>query len=208
MNINTLAKLTFFGLVYVYAVKLIDTLFQGIFRTATLAGSAVGLNILAGLVQLIFFIVLYQQFVPKDKQALKIASWLAIIGSAIGLLPKLISMVLLFQQQSFLFFIRRSTQINAFCPWSAAVLLLAFSLLFLFDYRFRQDRLLKCGFAAGAAGWFIMATAQSLVVINYMTSGRLVWLTDLFAAGPIVFVTVSFITFLSLSIFYLTFARH
>ena len=76
MNINTLAKLTFFGLVYVYAVKLIDTLFQGIFRTAALAGSAVGLNILAGLVQLIFFIVLYQQFVPKNKQALKIASWL------------------------------------------------------------------------------------------------------------------------------------
>jgi hypothetical protein len=186
---------------------LIDTLFQGIFRTAALAGSAVGLNILAGLVQLIFFIVLYQQFVPKDKQALKIASWLAIIGSAIGLLPKLLSMVLLFQQQSLLFFIHRGTQINAFCPWSAAVLLLAFSLLFLLDYRFRQDRSLKCGFAAGAAGWFIMATAQSLVVINYLTAGRLIWLTDLFAAGPIVFVTASTITFLSLSIFYLTFAR-
>ena len=173
MNINTLAKLTFFGLAYVYMVKLIDTLFQGIFRPAALAGSAVGLNILAGLVQLIFFIVLYQQFVPKDKQALKIASWLAIIGSAIGLLPKLLAMGLLFQQHSLFFFIRCGTQIKAFCPWLTAVLLLVFSLLFFFDYRFRQDRSLKYAFAAGAAGWFIMASAQSLVVINYLTAGTL-----------------------------------
>jgi len=82
MNINTLAKLTFFGLVYICTAKLIDTLFQGTFRIDALAGSVVGLSILAGLVQLIFFIAPHQQFVPKDKQTLKIASWLVIIGSA------------------------------------------------------------------------------------------------------------------------------
>jgi hypothetical protein len=52
-----------------------------------------------------------------------------------------------------------------------------------------------------------MATAQSLVIINYVTAGRLVWVADLFAAGSIVFVTVSSLTFLALSVFYLTFAR-
>jgi hypothetical protein len=208
MNTNTLAKLTLFGLAYIYTAKLIDTFCHGIFRPVAVAGTVVGLNLLAGLVQLLFFIVLYQQFVPKDKQALKIAAWLAIIGSALALLPKLLAMCLLFQPQSLFFFIRHGTQISAFSPWLTAVLLLAFSLSFFFNYGFRHDKTLKYAFAAGAAGWFIMAAAQSLVVINYLAAGQLVWLADLFSAGPIVFVTASSITFLGLSIFYLTFARH
>jgi hypothetical protein len=62
-------------------------------------------------------------------------------------------------------------------------------------------------FGAGAIGWFIMAAAQTLVVINYLSAGRLVWLADLFSAGPFVFVTVTSVTFLCLFVFYLTFAR-
>ncbi len=208
MNINTLAKLTFIGLAYIYTAKLIDTLYHGIFRLSAVAGIVVGLNILAGLVQLLFFIALYRQFVPKDKQALRIAAWFAIIGSVSGILPKLLAMCLLFQQQSpFFFFMRFGMQIKAFCPWLAAVLLLAFSLFFFIDYRFRKNRTLKYAFSAGVIGWFIMASVQSLVIINYLAAGRLIWLADLFAAGPIVFVTASSLTFLSLSIFYLNFAR-
>jgi len=207
MNINTLAKLTLFGLAYIYTIKLIDTIYHGTFRSAAAAGTVVGLNIMAGLVQLLFFIVLYQQFVPEDKPALRTASWLSIIGSAIGLLPKLLAMVVLFQPQPFFFFIRHRAQITAFCPWMTAVLLLAFSLIFFFDHGFRNDKPLKKAFGAGAAGWFIMAAAQSLVIINYMTAGRLVLVADLFTAGPIVFVTFSSLTLLGLSVFYLTFAR-
>ena len=77
MNINALAKLTLFGLAYIYTAKLMDTVYHGIFRPVAVAGTVVGLNLLAGLVQLLFFIVLYRQFVPKDKQALRIAAWLS-----------------------------------------------------------------------------------------------------------------------------------
>jgi hypothetical protein len=66
MNINTLAKLAFLGLAYIYTAKLIDTLYHGTFRPITVAGAFEGLNLLAGLVQLLFFIVLYRQFVPED----------------------------------------------------------------------------------------------------------------------------------------------
>jgi hypothetical protein len=208
MNINILAKLTFFGLAYIYTAKLIDTFHHGIFRPAAVAGTVVGLSILAGLVQLLFFIVLGRQIVPNDKALLSIAAWLAIIGSALGLLPKLLAMALLFKQQSLFLFIRHGTQISVFCPWLAAVLLLAFSLKFFFDSGFRCDKPLKLAFAAGATGWFIMAAAQSLVTVNYLSTGQLVWLADLFSAGPIVFVTSSSIGFLGLSFFYLTFARN
>ena len=97
MNISLLAKLTFVGLGYIYTTKLIDTLYHGIFRPASLAGVVVGLNILAWLFQLLFFFALYRQFVPKDKPALRTGACLAITGSVVGLLPKLLAMALLFQ---------------------------------------------------------------------------------------------------------------
>ena len=207
MNISTLAKLTLFGLVYIYTVKLIDTLYHGLFSPSLVAMTVVGLNILAGLVQISFFIALYRQFVPKDKQALMVAAWMAIIGSAISMLPKLLALSLLLEQESLFFFISFRTQIKAFSPWMAATLMLAFSLLFLLKYKFSQDKPLQYAFASGATGWFIMASAQTLVVINYLTAGRLSWLAYPFTANPIFFVTVSSLTLLCLSIFYLTFIR-
>lgn len=57
MNINTLAKLTLPGPAYIYTIKLIDTAYHGLFRSAVVAGTVVGLNILAGLGQLLYFIV-------------------------------------------------------------------------------------------------------------------------------------------------------
>jgi hypothetical protein len=106
---------------------LIDTIYHGIFSSAAAAGTVVGLNIMVGLVQLLFFIVLYQQFVPEDKPALRTSFWLASIGSCIGLLPKLLAMAVLFQPQSLFFFLRHRAQITAFCPWMSAVFLLAFN---------------------------------------------------------------------------------
>ena len=103
MNISTLAKLTLFGLVYIYTVKLIDTLYHGLFSPSLVAMTVVGLNILAGLVQISFFIALYRQFVPKDKQALMVAAWMAVIGSAISMLPKLLALSILLEPGYFLF---------------------------------------------------------------------------------------------------------
>jgi hypothetical protein len=62
MKINTLAKLTLIGLVYIYTVKLIDTLYHGIFKPVPVTGAIVGLNILSGFVQLIF----YKAFTTDD----------------------------------------------------------------------------------------------------------------------------------------------
>ena len=207
MNVNTLAKLTLFGLAYIYTTKLIDTLYHGIFSAAAAAGAVIGLNILAGVIQLLFFISLYRQFVPIDKPVLRTAAWLAIIGSAVALLPKLLAMAVLFQPQPLFFFIRHGAQIAAFCPWLTAMLLLAFSLTFFFDHGVKRDQPLKRAFASGAAGWLIMAAAQSLVIINYLTAGRLAWVASLFATGPIVFVIVSSLTSVGLTLFYLAFAR-
>lgn len=207
MNLGTLAKLSFIGLVYIYTAKLADTLFHGIFKSPVVAMTVVTLNILAGLVQLLFFVALYQQFVPKGQETLRIACWLGIIGSAIGMLPKLLAFNLLLQPQTPSVLIVYGIQIKAFAPLLTALLLFLFSLLFFLKHDFKPDRFIKFAFAAGSAGWFIMATAQSLVAINFLIVGRFVWLADLFAAGPILFVTASSLTFICLSIYYLAFTR-
>jgi hypothetical protein len=45
--------------------------------------------------------------------------------------------------------------------------LLASSPIFFFDYKFICEKSKKLAFAAGAAGWFIMAAAQPLVAVKY-----------------------------------------
>jgi hypothetical protein len=173
-----------------------------------LAGILVALNILAGLIQLCFFIAFYKQIVPKDKDRLRIAAYLAIVGSAVAILPKLLAMAVLFQFQTVLFFVSCRAQIGAFCPWMASVLLSIFSLLFLFDSVTQQNIVLKRAYIAGALGWLTMAGAQTLVMLNYVTAGRLVWLSDFFSAGPIIYAAASSLTLVSLVVFYLSFARH
>jgi hypothetical protein len=205
-KLSTLAKLTLLGLVYVYRVKLIDTLYHGIFSPSAVAMVVIGLNILAGLIQLSFFVEPYRQFVPKDKQALMVAAWLTIIGSAVAMLPKFLAMVLLLQKPFLFILLRYGNQIRVLCPWLSATLRCVFCMIFLLTYRFKKNRSLKYAFGFGAIGWLIMASAQFVVLLNYLTAGEWNGLANLFTAGPLVFVTASSLTLLSLSFFYYKFA--
>jgi hypothetical protein len=79
MRLKTAARLALLGLIYVFSVKMIDTLFHGVFRPFALAGSVVGVNILAGLAQVLFFLVFRRSFVPAEKPALAAAALLAVL---------------------------------------------------------------------------------------------------------------------------------
>jgi len=206
MHINTLAKLTLLGLAYVYTVKLIDTLYHGIFSPPAAAMAVVGLNIMAGLIQISFFIAFYRQFVPKDNQVLMAAGWLGIIGTIIAMLPKFLAMALLLQTQFIFGLICYGNQIRALCPWLSASLLCGFCIIFLLKYRFTENRSLKYAFVFGTIGWLIMASAQFLVLVNYSTAGGVAGLAEFLAAGPIIFVVASSLTFLNLSVFFYKFA--
>jgi len=206
LKLNTLAKLALIGLVYVYAVKLIDTLYHGIFSPSAVSVTVVALNILAGLIQISFFVELYRQFVPKDNQVLIGAAWLSIIGSTTAMLPKFLAMALLVQKQFLFNFLRYGDQIRVFCPWLSATLLCVFCIIFLLKYRFNKMRSLKYAFVFGAFGWLIMASAQFLVLVNYLTAGRWNGLANLFNGGPHLFVIASSLTLLSLCFFYYKFA--
>ena len=204
-KLNNLAKLALIGLVYVYTVKLIDTLYHGIFSPSAFAMVVVGINILVGLIQLLFFVTLYRQFVPKDNQGLIVAAWLAIIGSAVAVLPKFLALALLVQKPFLFSLIRYGNQIRVFCPWLSATLLCVFCVIFFLTNRFNENRSLKYAFAFGAFGWLIMASTQFVVLVNYLIDGQWNGLVVLLNSGPVIFVTVSSLTLLSLSYFYYKF---
>jgi len=207
MSIPSLAKLSFIGLVYIYAVKLVDSFFHGLFRPAVFAGVVVALSILAGIVKFLFFVEFYRKMVPQGKLPLKFAAWFSICGAAAGLLPKFLAMSLLLQIPILFPLIRHSQPIAAFCPWLSATLLFLFGFTFSIEYQRNGNRNLFFALIAGAIGWLVMAAAQSLVAVNYLATGRVVWLTDLFAAGPVVFVGVSSVSLVGLSIFFLSFSK-
>jgi hypothetical protein len=201
------AKFALIGLVYIYTSKLISTLFLGIFRSAAFTGIIVGLTILAGIAQFVFFIALYKYYVTRPEKNLQHAGLLAIIGSAIGLVPKLLALAVLFQHQPLFFLIRHASRIGAFCPWLSAFFLLASCSIVLLEPDMRRITVLKRAFIAGAAGWLIIFATHSLVLINYINAGQLVWLGDLINNDLIIFLITSTAAFICLFIFYQTFIK-
>ena len=206
--IHTIARLALVGLAYLYIVKLVDTLFHGIFKPSTLALIVVSLNILASVFQLLFFIVIYQRLKTNLHLILKSAAWLAIVGASIGMLPKLVALAFVFKAPELFFLLKYSQQISAFCPLISTWLLTIFCIIFFIRIENIEQEGLKLAFAGGAIGWFIMALAQTLVAFNYILFGQVIWLSEIFNAGPIVFVTFSTITFLFVGYFYWVFARN
>jgi hypothetical protein len=205
MQLNTLAKLSLIGLIYIYASRLIDTLYHGIFSPTAFAAVIVGLNILAGMALFAFFISFYRYIGKKTGKILQFASILAIAGSAIGLLPKFYALAVLFQHESLFFFLRYGRQIKVFCPWFSACLLLSFSIIFVLNPYIRRDQVLKNAFCAGLVGWLIMFSALSLVLINYLHQKKLIWLVDFSEYGLAIFLVTSSATFLCLLMYFKSF---
>jgi hypothetical protein len=207
MKLNTLAKLALIGLFYIYIIKLIGTLYHGIFGPVAYVSIIAGFNILAGIAQFLFFIALYKCFLSVDGKQLQYAGMLAIFGSGIGLLSKLFALAVLIQHQSLFFLVRHGSQIGAFCPWLSALFLLAFCSIVLLDSDIRKNIDFKRAFTAGVVGWSIMFFAHSLVLINFLSADRLVLMTDLMGIGPFIFIVPSTVALVCLLVFYKDFIK-
>jgi hypothetical protein len=66
---------------------------------------------------------------------------------------------------------------------------------------------LKKAFFGGLVGWLIMFAAYTLVLINFLYSGKLTWFADLLKIGPAIFIVTSATSFICLFVFYKTFIQ-
>ena len=206
-RLNILAMFALIGVVYIFASKLTSTLFQGFYGPAAFAGVVIGLNILAGAAQLLFFIELYRVFVSRNKSGLRNAGIWAVAGSAIALAPKLTALGIYFGLESLYFLIKNNGSIGIFFPWLSSFLLFSACLTVLIDSDIRQNADAKKAFAAGAIGWFLLFAVQTLVFVYYLSGEKLAWLDALLRSGRILFVGTSTAAILCLVLFYRAFIR-
>ena len=95
LTLSSSARLAFIGLIYIYIVKFIDSLWHGIFANPSISFVAVFLNILAGIAQFLFFYKL--KYSTSNSGILAhIAGWTGMIGALINILPKVLALSVLF----------------------------------------------------------------------------------------------------------------
>lgn len=207
MSLRHAAWAALAGLTCIFVFRTVDTFRHGIFAQPALAASVVVLNILAGLAQLNFYIQLFRKMAPPDMQALRLAGWMGIAGSALGILPKLLPLAVLYQRPVFFPFLKHGSKTAAFAPWSAAVLLFLCCLIFHREYRSGPEPSLRKAFAAGAFGYFAMTMVLSVVLFHYLSGVRIDWSTGRTGTGPLLYLSTAAIIYLALARFYAGFIR-
>lgn len=146
LSLSSSARLAFIGLSYVYIVKLIDTLWHGIFANPGVAFVIVSLNLVAGITQFLFFYKLNSSTSDSGIFAY-IAGWMGMIGALINILPKILALSSLFQFYFSFSSIINSQLIDLLSPWLGAAMLFCCCLFFPF---------LQLGSGATKPGFFLL----------------------------------------------------
>ena len=207
MNMRNAALAALAGLTTIFTARTVDTFRHGIFSPPPLAFSVVGLNILAGLAQLNFYVQLFRRMAAPNMQALRFAGWMGIAGSALGILPKLLSLAVLYQKPVFFYLLKHGSKIAAIAPWLAAILLFICCLIFFLENRSGREPFLPGAFAAGAFGYFVLSLVLSVVLFNYLSGVRIDWSAGQACTSPVIYLSTAAIIYLALARFYAGFIR-
>lgn len=205
-DITLSARLAFIGLCYIYVVKILDTLLHGLFSNPVFSYSVVGLNFLAGVAQLYFYSSLYLHLSGGNRAAV-LAGWLGIIGSSLNMLPKILALSFLAQHNFLIKFSGHYQAAAVVSPWLGAALLFTCCILLA---RYRPGSLVNKtrAFLSAAAGYFVLATAFSVLVLNYLSGVRINWAAGETGMPQAFLIVSSSFSFLCIAYFYADFFQH
>lgn len=171
LTLSSSAKLAFIGLGYIYLVKLIDTLWHGIFAPPTISFVVVCLNILAGIAQLLFFYKLKSSTSTSGIFS-NIAGWAGIIGALITIIPKILALSILLQFYFSFNSINKSPLIQMISLTLGAVLLFCCCLIFSFlTAKIWSNK--SRYFLIGSIGYMILTVTYSKLVLNYFSGFKI-----------------------------------
>ncbi len=171
MHLQRSAQLAFVGVTYVYVMKISDPLLTSIMYTPLVIAIVVGLNILAGVAQLVFFLLLRKDVKSAANTVHLIASWCGICGAVAALVPKLLSVAVLVQHPFFFTVIKLQHEIGLGGPLAGALLLFLCCALFFMSMGAGDPRLTS--FFFGLLGYSIMITVYSFVIWNYWSGAAM-----------------------------------
>ena len=173
LSLLSSARLAFIGLSYVYIVKLIDTLWHGIFSNPGVTFVVVSLNIFAGIAQFLFFYKL-KSSTSKIGIFAHIAGWMGMIGALINILPKILALSALLQFYFSFRLIKNSQLIALFSPWLGAVMLFCCCLIFsLLTVKIWSNK--TRFFLFGTIGYMIITVTFSMLVLNSFSGVQVNW---------------------------------
>ncbi len=173
LTLSSSARLAFIGLGYIYLVKLIDTLWHGIFSNPTISFVVICLNILAGIAQLLFFYKL-KSSTSNSGMYSSIAGWAGIIGALITIIPKILALSMLLQFYFSFNLTNNSQSIHVFSLWLGAVMLFCCCLIFsLLTVKIWSNK--NRYFLIGAIGYMILTVTFSKLVLNFFSGFQINW---------------------------------
>ena len=199
-SLSSSARLAFVGLLYIYLVKFIDTLWHGIFAGAAISFSVVGLNILAGFAQCLFFYKL-KDATSADGLLYSVAGWAGIWGALINMLPKGLALSVLLQYYFSIALTKHSQVIAVLSPLLGAIMLLGCCSLFFFLSAKNRGRTTRA-FLLGSIGYFILTVNFSVLVINYFSGSQLDWQVGEIGTSFTYFIISASLSFFCIAFFY------
>ncbi len=206
LTLSSSAKLAFIGLSYVYIAKFIDTLWHGIFANPVISFAVVGLNILAGIAQFLFF---FKLKTAKSENGIwwNIAGWSGALGALINIIPKILALSVLLQFYFTIDLIKNSQSIATLSPWLGAVMLFFSCILFFFlSAKIRNNQ--AWAFFIGATGYLILAVTFSMLLLNLRSGLELKWQDGEIATSLVYFIVSASLSFLCIAYFYARFIRY
>ncbi|WP_136807525.1 hypothetical protein [Desulfosediminicola flagellatus] len=173
LTLSSSARLAFIGLGYIYLVKLIDTLWHGIFGNPTISFVVICLNILSGIAQFLFFYKL-KSSTSNSGMYSNIAGWAGIIGALITIIPKILALSMLLQFYFSFNLTNNSQLIHVFSLWLGAVMLFCCCLIFsLLTVKIWSNK--NRYFLIGTIGYMILTVTFSKLVLNFFSGFQINW---------------------------------
>lgn len=209
MRLRKATGFTIVGICYLFVSRTAGTFFPAIFRNLAAAQISAVLSFLAILTVLFFYYTFYKDYVHKEQTELRNASLLAIIASAALLLLELKGLVLVFNLDfiSFLFRSPQSAALAPVMPWVSALFFLLFFVAFRKITRTAQEARLKKAILWGIIGASISLLMRTLILVMYLYSGKIRWLSDFPGKVALLFLPITVFGFATGLYFYATFYR-
>ena len=198
-TLSSSARLALIGLTYVYIIKLIDTLWHGIFSNPVISFSVVFLNIVAGIAQLSFFYKVKSE-TSNYGVFFDIAGWAGVAGALINILPKMLALAILLQFH-FSFNLAPHSQLIALLSPFAGAFLLFFSCVIFFLLETTIGHSGPRLFLFGTLGYLTLAVAFFLLVLNYYSGRQVDWQHGEVGTNLMFFIITASFSFLCIAYF-------
>ena len=200
LTVSTSARLALIGLTYVYIVKLIDTLWHGIFSNTAVSFIVVILNVFAGIAQLSFFYKVKSK-TSRNDIFYDIAGWAGVMGALINIVPKMLALSVLLQFHFSFHPFPHSQLIAVLSPCvGAAMLFSSCFIFFLLGTTIGSSK--PRVFLSGTIGYLTLALPLSILVIGHYSGRQVEWRHGEVGTNLMFFIISASFSFLCIAHFY------